>query len=203
MKAAPEGQGKKANDKGKVMKPLGKGKKNVTKPTTSPATTAGPFVNLRSNLWDKAKHTAALIEEISEELQAIEEESTKDEQDSEATQESDLEQEDSDDYLMDGEQSLFKIQELPPWPIKPNKSDKDFDKTGAVSNEMEMTNQNINHTEEVIIGMEQGTTFPTKIGTSMCNALIDMGATKSCINKKYYQSLPLTKIQFIRNISVK
>ena len=45
-KAALEGQGKKANDKGKVMKPLGKGKKNVTKPTTSLATTAGPSVNL-------------------------------------------------------------------------------------------------------------------------------------------------------------
>ena len=45
-KAALKGQGKKANDKGKVMKPLGKGKKNVTKPTTSPATTAGPSVNL-------------------------------------------------------------------------------------------------------------------------------------------------------------
>ena len=27
------------------------------------------------------------------------------------------------------------------------------------------------HTEEVIIGTEQGTTFPTKIGTSVCNAL--------------------------------
>ena len=103
-KATLEGQGKKANDKGKVMKPLGKGKKNVTKPTTSLATTAGPSVNLQSNLQDKAKHTATLIQEISEELQAIEEESTKDEHDSEATQESDLEQEDSDDYLMDGEQ---------------------------------------------------------------------------------------------------
>ena len=66
-----------------------------------------------------------------------------------------------------------------------------------------MTNQNINHTEEVIIGTEQGTTFPTKRGTSMCNALIDTGATKSCISEKYYQSLSLTKIIFIRNISVK
>ena len=44
------------------------------------------------------------MQEIPEELQAIEEESTKDKQDSEATQESDLEQEDSDDYLTDGEQ---------------------------------------------------------------------------------------------------
>ena len=31
----------------------------------------------------------------------------------------------------------------------------------------------IDHTEEVIIGSEQGMTFPTKIGTTMCNALID------------------------------
>ena len=62
---------------------------------------------------------------------------------------------------------------------------------------METSNQDINHTEEVIIGMEQGTTFPTKIGTSMCNALIDTGATKSCISEKYYQNLPLTKIHII------
>ena len=42
---------------------------------------------------------------------------------------------------------------------------------------------NINHTEEVIIGSEQGMTFPTKIGTTMCNALIDTGATRSCMSK--------------------
>ena len=95
LKAAPEGQNKKANQKGK---------KNVAKPTTSVATPAGPSVNLQSNLRDKAKHTAALIQAITEELQAIEEKSMKDEQDSEATQESDFEQEDSDNYLMDGEQ---------------------------------------------------------------------------------------------------
>ena len=91
----------------------------------------------------------------------------------------------SNDYL--------KSKNYPPWTIEPNKSDKDSDKTDAVSNEMEMTNEDLNHTEEVIIGMEQGTTFPTKIGTSMCNALIDMGAAKSCISEKYYQSLSLTK----------
>ena len=53
--------------------------------------------------------------------------------------------------------------------------------------------QEINHTEEVIIGTEQGTTFPTKIGTTMCNALIDTGTTKSCISERYYQQLPSTK----------
>ena len=57
--------------------------------------------------------------------------------------------------------------------------------------------------EEVAIGAEHGTTFPTKIGTSMCNALIDTGATRIFISEKYYQSLPLTKIQFLQNISVR
>ena len=66
-----------------------------------------------------------------------------------------------------------------------------------------MPEQDINHTEEVIIGTEQGTTFPTKIGTSMCNTLIDTGATKSCISEKYYQHLPSMKIQHLKNISVK
>ena len=63
--------------------------------------------------------------------------------------------------------------------------------------------QEINHTEEVIIGTEQGTTFPTKIGTSICNALIDTGATKSCISERYYQQLPSIKMQKLKNISVK
>ena len=62
---------------------------------------------------------------------------------------------------------------------------------------MKMSNQDINHTEEVIIGTEQGTTFPTKIGTSMCNALIDTSAIGSCISEKYYQNFLLTKIHYI------
>ena len=49
--------------------------------------------------------------------------------------------------------------------------------------------------EEVVIGAEHGTTFPTQIGTSVCHALIDTGATRSCISEKYYQSLLLMKIQ--------
>ena len=59
------------------------------------------------------------------------------------------------------------------------------------------------HTEEVIIGTEQGTTFPTRIGTSICNALIDTGTTKSCISERYYQLLPAIKMQKLKNISVK
>ena len=63
-----------------------------------------PSANLQSHLRDKAKHTTALIQEITEELQAIEEESSREEEDSDATQESDLEQEDSDIQLTDSEQ---------------------------------------------------------------------------------------------------
>ena len=62
--------------------------------------------------------------------------------------------------------------------------------------------QEILHTEEVIIGTEQGTTFPTKIETSICNALIDTGATKSCISEKYYQQLPIVKMHKLDHISV-
>ena len=65
-----------------------------------------------------------------------------------------------------------------------------------------MTKQDINHMEEVIIVTEQGTTFPTKISTLMCNALIDTGATRSCISEKDYQHLPSTKIHHLRNISI-
>ena len=56
---------------------------------------------------------------------------------------------------------------------KTNKQDKDKDPKNKI------LKQEINHREEVIIGTEQGTTFPTKIGTLMCNALIDTGTTKS------------------------
>ena len=45
-----------------------------------------------------------MIQELTEELQSIDQESLNDEQDSEATQESDLEQEDSDDCLTDNEE---------------------------------------------------------------------------------------------------
>ena len=83
------------------------------------------------------------------------------------------------------------------------KLDNNIDKTEIDPDITETLNQDINHTEEVVIGAEHGTTFPIKIGTLMCNALIDTGATRSCISEKYYQSLPLMTIQFIQNISVR
>ena len=93
-------QQKKIVDKGKA-KLIDRRKKNPPKANT---TTSGPSPMLCSQLKDKAKHTAALIQEITEELQAIEEESTQEEQNSDVTQLSNLEQEDSDIPLMEDEQ---------------------------------------------------------------------------------------------------
>ena len=99
-KTSAAGQPKKTPEKGKT-KSISKGKKN---PIKTPNTTSSPSTNLRSQLKDKAKHTAALIQEITKELQAIEEECTEEEQDSNVTQMSDLEQEDSDIPLTEDEQ---------------------------------------------------------------------------------------------------
>ena len=106
LKTASGGQGKKSSGKEKGVKLPDKGKKNAVKASTSCAVTSVcPFSNLRSKLHDKAKVTAAMIQDLTEELQAIDQESLNDEQDSEAMQESDLEQEDSENYLKDnGEQ---------------------------------------------------------------------------------------------------
>ena len=61
---------------------------------------------------------------------------------------------------------------------------------------------NINHTE-VIIGSEQGTTFPTRVGTTMCNALIDTGTTRCCMSEEYYKKLHLSKIHLLQNVSIR
>ena len=102
LKVTPGGQGKKLGGKGKGNKPPDKGKKNAVKASMSGVVTpAGTSSNLRSKIHDKAKVTAAMIQELTEELQAIEQESLNNGQDSEATQESDLEQEDSENCLTD------------------------------------------------------------------------------------------------------
>ena len=88
----------------KVAKPPNKRKKDVAKTSTSIANPASPSANLRNKLQDKVKHTAVLVQEIMEELQAIEEESLIDDRNSKATQESGLEQEDSDNNPTDDDQ---------------------------------------------------------------------------------------------------
>ena len=104
LKVAPGGQGKKPVGKGKGNKPLDNRKKNTVKLSTSGVVASnGPPANLGGRTKDRAKVSAALIQELTEELQAIEQESPNDEHDSEATQESDLEQEDSKNCLTEDE----------------------------------------------------------------------------------------------------
>ena len=103
LKTALGGQGKKLVGKGKSVKPTNKGKKHVIITTPDVVTLARPSSNLRSKLLDEAKVTAAMKQELTKELQAIDQESLNDEQCSEATQESNLEQEDSKTYMTDNE----------------------------------------------------------------------------------------------------
>ena len=99
-------QGKKTLGKVKNIKPAEKGKKRVvisaTNPVASPSTNS--FPNLRNKLQDKVKVTIAMIQELTEDLQSMDQESLNEEQESEVTQESDLDQEDSEDYLTETEE---------------------------------------------------------------------------------------------------
>ena len=63
--------GQETSWKGKGVKPTDKGKKHVVISTSGAVTSAGPSSNLRSKLHDKAKVTAAMIQELTEELHAI------------------------------------------------------------------------------------------------------------------------------------
>ena len=83
------------------------------------------------------------------------------------------------------------------------KTEDQIDKITITSHQENLDENIVNHTEEVIIGSEQGTTFPTKVGITMCNALIDTGATRSCMSEKYYRKLHLTTIHLLQNINVR
>ena len=96
------------------------------------------------------------------------------------------------------------MQDLPSLSPEQKESNIFFGKTDIIPYQLKnLDESNINHTEEVLIGSEQGMTFPTKIGTTMCNALIDTGATRSCMSKKYYKKLQLAKIHLLQNVNVK
>ena len=100
-------QVKKPLGKGKTVKLMDKGKKHVafsftSMPTATTSTVSAP--NLRNKLRDKAKVTIATIQELTEDLQSMDQESVIEEPESVITQESDLEQEDSEDYLTDPEE---------------------------------------------------------------------------------------------------
>ena len=96
LTVASGGKGKGPIGKGKGVRPLNKGKGNAAKPTTS---TTKRSTNPSTNLRDKAKDcpvvTDTILQDLAGKLQAIEQESLDDGHNSKATQESDLEEEDS------------------------------------------------------------------------------------------------------------
>ena len=105
LKVASEGQGKGPAGKVKGTKPPNKGRKNVVKPSTSKAVTStGPSTSPKDKTKDKPKITVAIIQDLAEALHVIEQESLNDGHDSEVTQESDLEQEDSEISLTEDEE---------------------------------------------------------------------------------------------------
>ena len=101
-------QVKKPVMKGKTVKQQDKNKKHVafsttSTPTATTSTSPVSLPSLRNKLRDKAKVTVAMIQELTEDLQSIDQDSILEESESVITQESDLEQEDSEDYMTDPE----------------------------------------------------------------------------------------------------
>ena len=102
LKITSGGKAKGPIGKGKGVKSLNKGKGNAAKPSTSKTATS---TSLSTSLRDKTKDwpmvTVTMLQDFAGELQVIEQESLDDGHNSEATQESDLEQEDSEDSMME------------------------------------------------------------------------------------------------------
>ena len=59
------------------------------------------------------------------------------------------------------------------------------------------------YVEEVTIGSTVGTTIPVTIMHSKCNALVNTGATSSCITETYYENLMLPKLHKFPCVSVR
>ena len=100
LKVASGRKGKGPIGKRKGAKSLNKGKKDAAKTSTSKTTTStSPATNLRDKAKDRPVVTVTMLQDLAGELQAIEKESLEDGHNSEATQESDLEQQNSKDSM--------------------------------------------------------------------------------------------------------
>ena len=96
LKVASGGKSKGPIGKGKGVRPLNKGKSNAAKPTTSTTkTSTNPTANHRDQPKDCPVVTVTMLQDLVGELQAIEQKSLDNGHNCEATQESNLEDEDS------------------------------------------------------------------------------------------------------------
>ena len=82
-------------------------------------------------------------------------------------------------------------------------TDKSIDKNFVSKSQENINDYTISHTKEVVIRSEQATTFPTKVGTTLCNALIDTSAMRSCMSEAYYRQLQLNRIHSLSNTRVR
>ena len=56
--------------------------------------------------------------------------------------------------------------------------------------------------KEVRVGSTVGATIPVQVGQIKCNALVDTGATRSCISKEFYQQLMQPQIRSLYQMTV-
>ena len=56
--------------------------------------------------------------------------------------------------------------------------------------------------EEVRVGSTVGATIPVQVGQIKCNALVDTGATRSCISEEFYQQLMQPQIRSLYQMTV-
>ena len=57
--------------------------------------------------------------------------------------------------------------------------------------------------EQVVIGSERGTIFPIDIQGTKCYALIDTGASRSCISEAYFKTLPQQTLKGLHRVAVR
>ena len=54
-----------------------------------------------------------------------------------------------------------------------------------------------------MVGSERGTTFQIDIQGTKCNALIDTGASRSCISEAYFKTLPQQTLKGLHRVAVR
>ena len=55
----------------------------------------------------------------------------------------------------------------------------------------------------VTVGTTVGATVPATLGHTLCNALVDTGATRSCLSEEYYQQLLLPGLKPVHKLQVR
>ena len=57
--------------------------------------------------------------------------------------------------------------------------------------------------ELITVGTTVGATVPATLEHTLCNALIDMGTTRSCLSEEYYQQLLLPGLKPVHKLQVR